>query len=1154
MPWVWSYKSKIFALSDNILRLQPDALNLRILIIAFALSALHCTAQQLQKKFEQITSEDGLANSTINHLIQDSKGFIWIATQGGLHKYDGYQFTVYRHNTRDTSSLSNNHVLSLCESQGSIYVGTRNGLNILDPTTGRFEYYIDYEDKPGLLRDKSIRSIYDDKRGRIWVAVSEVGVLVFDQNEKRFVRMLSQSDAYPNSLSGNHIKCIEQDASGGFWFGGDGGLTRFDEDANSFEHYTAGDQSLVHNFVKTIAKDHEGNFWVGTDGGLSYAAVKDGKIIRFENYTKGIRPTDLPSSFVKSIVEDAGNRIWVATDGGLTIFNPSTKKFNHYSVDSSDPFALVNNSCHTLLKDQQNNIWIGTDKGISKYDEGRFPFNFVPLSAGRRAQHDFVTSIVEDDSHQLWVGTDEGLKIYSPATGTVKEFEKAGSGKFADNFITALDKGRDGSIWIGTGDGVYKFSPASRKLTRINLGNTSVDEVTGILCVLVEGESVWVGTWNGLKRYDDSTGKITSFMPGKINGRVQTLLRDSEGLLWIGTRSKLAAFDPADSSLIEYVHDNNDASSISNHDINCIYEGRQPGIWVGTNGGGLNFFDKATKKFYRYSWDDGLPSDNVASITSDQKGLLWIATDNGLSQFDPAAMAFTNYDSRDGLQSNALNRNAIYKAEGGEIFIGSINGLNRFVPEKIRVNEFLTKVLLDNATIYGRKSYPVVVNVNEQTDSIVLEPHDKVITLSFVGLNFRNPSKNQYMYRLEGFNNEWIKAEADQRTVTYTNLSPGHYRFRVKGSNNDGVWSNREAVLFLTVKPPFWKTWWFIALLSFLAAFSVYLVIRLRVRSLNLRQKKLEAEVTLRTAELQEEKENLEHANRRITDQRDEIEAHKELIDSDRRKLEEAQKLIRLQNEQLFLANQRLEEKVKARTAELNATVEMMIEVSNELDHFVYRAAHDLRGPIARLEGLCYVGQLEKEKDRVIEYLQKIEEVSREMNSMLSRLLRTRTINKQELKIRDFNLASTVRRTIETLQKSERADGIAFNISVPSDVEVSSDQELVEILLENIVQNAIRFRDRRKSENFITVTSEYDREDTVLHIIDNGIGIPADIRQNVFDMFFVGTQRSSGFGLGLYEARIIARKLKGAIELDPADQVSTHLKIRLPNQLMLSEK
>lgn len=1127
-----------------------------ILTILVSIAAFQLGHSQHVVRFEHLATEDGLANTQVQTLLQDSRGFLWIGTLGGLHRYDGYSFTIFRRSFDDSTSIANNTILAMCEDkEGTLWLGTREGLVKYDPRTEKFKNYRAGFGNTNWLNDKSIRSVVDDDKGSLWLAVSGDGLVRFDKSKNTFVEKFifdEQKEQTEHVLLSNHIKSIVIDKSGNLWLATDVGLSFFNPLTKEFHTYLPGiekNKGLPDRFVKALCFDRQGNLWIGTDGGLGKAKIKNDRIESFTNfYADENDPYTLNNNLVKSILEDQDGNVWIATDRGLNVYEPGSNIFKRFLHDESNPRSVGSNYCRFLLTDNQGIIWVATDRGISVYDKEAYPFRLFAHIQNNVSSlsSNYVNAIAEDNTGKYWIGTDDGLSSFDPITD---KFEKVTSNLYVTSLVAD-----GGQLWLGTDNGLYQYEHRTKKLKSYLSNNSQLAKRNlGVLCLWRDSvENILVGTWDGLYVYDKQSDRFVRYKEKEIQGRVQAIFRDHSGDLWIGTRETLFRFsaDSSSNATVErYQHDSKNKGGLSSNNVMAIYETVPGKLWIGTGGGGLNLFDKTEKRFQYFTWDDGLPSDNVHSILGDGKGNLWLSTDKGLCRLDKDNNQIITYTKQDGLQGDAFNIGAAFRASDGTLFFGGTDGLNSFQPDSVGYNSFSPPVYITELWLANKPVKPGTTEVLPASllflNKVTLTPSEKVFTLGFVALNYRNSSKTRFAYKMENFDEDWSYTDSDVRFATYTNLPPGKYIFKVRATNNDGIWSRHEAQLELVVLPPFWATWWFYTLVIFGISAIVFFVFRIRISNLRKAKQLLRYEVAERTNELRLEKENLERANEQITHQRDEIEAQKEEIEKNQQKLEEAQQLVIEQNKQLQTYNSQLEENVAVRTAELQQTMDKMMRANNELDFFVYRAAHDLRGPIVRLQGLCHVGQMEKDSYQAFQYLNRIQAVSHEMNTMLTRLLRTRVLNKQELMLATINLKQTVMMVVNKLLVEEKVFDIETKVLIDQSISLQLDVELFEILLQNIVQNALRYRDTERS-SYIQISAQLVGQRMEMIVEDNGIGIAPEIGDSVFEMFFKGTDKSNGFGLGLYESRLITNRLGGQIKLLSSEAGVTRIQLILP--------
>ncbi|MCP4994989.1 MAG: histidine kinase, partial [Gammaproteobacteria bacterium] len=472
-----------------------------------------------------------------------------------------------------------------------------------------------------------------------------------------------------------------------------------------------------------------------------------------------------------------------------------------------------------------------------------------------RVGHNNIRSMYEDSSGQVWIGYLGRLDRFEPETGRFTHYQHnpANPKGLINGSVRSIAEDQAGMLWIGTTAGLQKFNPETEEFTTIN------DK--GILDIHVDSANVtWLGTRrSGLQRLDPETEAMTSYQhdpddPHSINHNyIWTVYEDSQGTLWVGTFSGLAKFDPDTETFTRYQHDLDDPQSLSNNEVIAIYEDKSGTLWLATKEG-LNTFDREAETFTYYTEQDGLSNSYIQGVLEDDDGHLWLSTrGGGLSKFDPRRETFKSYVVADGLQSDDFH-NAAYRRHNGELMFGGLNGLNIFHPDRIKDNEHIPAVVLTgfelfNAPVEIGPDSVLKATINE-SEEIVLSYDQSVFSLEFAALSYLVPEKNQYEYKLEGFDDDWRRVDSSRRSATYTNLDPGKYTFKVRGSNNDGLWNEAGKSLRITITPPWWETPWFRGLAFVLVVGLVVGSYRWRVRSIEDRNRELESQVTKRTKEL----------------------------------------------------------------------------------------------------------------------------------------------------------------------------------------------------------------------------------------------------------------------------------------------------------------
>ncbi|MDY7077527.1 MAG: two-component regulator propeller domain-containing protein [Chloroflexota bacterium] len=815
-------------------------------------------------KFERISVEQGLSQSTVNCIIQDSQGFLWFGTRDGLNKYDGYGFTVYRHNPDNPDSLSHNVIRSIHEDQsGILWIGTDGGgLDKFDRKTERFIHYRnDPKDFHSLSYD-TVTSIYQDREGVLWVG-TWVGLDRFDAESEQFTRYR------PRRKSKNTVNIIYEDRAGMLWVGTSGGLAGFNRDKEKFTHYqniSYDPRSLSNNVVRSIYQDQEGVLWIGTEGGGINRFDRENE--QFTRYL--IDPGDIEGfayNDVVSVYEDRAGVLWIGTEGGgLYQFDREQERFIGYQTDPNHSNSLSSNYIRSIYQDQQGILWIGTwDGGINKYDRGKEKFVHYQNDPNdsNSLNHNRVLSVYEDREGALWIGTDgKGLDRFDREKGRFTHYQHIADDPYSlsNDYVISIYEDREGVLWIGTiGGGLNRFDREKEEFIHYQNVYNELASLSGNVVKSIHQDrtgTLWIGTLGGgLNRFDRETEEFTRYQHAFYNPRslssdyITFIHEDREGVLWIGTwGGGLDRFDRENERFIHYQNDPGDPHSLSDKAVFSICEDRSGVLWIGTEGGGLNRFDRATETFTHYDERDGLPSDTVSGILEDERGFLWLSTRRGLSRFDPQTEEFKNYSVSDGLQGYEFS-SACCKNRGGEMFFGGINGLNAFYPEDLKDNLYVPHVALTRLTQGGED-----VNVGQAVESIeevTFHWPNNFFEFEFAALNYSQPERNQYAYMLEEFDDDWIYV-GTRRFGKYTNLPGGTYTLRLKGSNNDGFWNEEGASVNITIVPPFWATWWFRGLAGLVLVGSAIGGYRLRVRRVEVRNRELKDQVMERTHALEE--------------------------------------------------------------------------------------------------------------------------------------------------------------------------------------------------------------------------------------------------------------------------------------------------------------
>ncbi|NQZ12050.1 MAG: GGDEF domain-containing protein, partial [Algicola sp.] len=789
-------------------------------------------------RFEHLSIKDGMSQSVVYSIIQDSKGFLWFATGDGLNRYDGYGFKVFHHDPQNPASISNNLTTTLYEdSKGLLWVGTRGGgLNVFNPSTESFSHFTHNPSDPNSLSHDSVRSFFADNQGFFWIGTDGGGLNRFDQTSQQFKRFSHQSTD-PNSLSNNRVFAIEGDGEGNLWLGTAGGLNHFEPSRQKFTHYTHqpfNPNSLSDDSVYTLHQHTSGLLWVGTGNGLNRFDKQSRRFERFKHNSNNAH--SISHNDIKSLFEDSKGILWIGTQsGGLNKYVRAQNNFVHFKNYTGEPYSLSGDTILSIFEDNRGVLWFGSfGNGANKLDRQKQRFGHINRqpSQSNRLSHNTVLSIHKTRDETLWIGTVEGLNQYNSRLPGFIQFKHQpdNPASLSHNQVWSTIEDDEGFVWAAThGGGLDRFDSVTQSFVHFkHLPDDPTSLSNNIIRRIFKDKqgNIWIGTeGGGINRYHPSNQSFSHYRhdindPQSLSHDiVYTFFEDSKGYLWIGTEGGLNRLDVSTGLFTRYQYNKAVSHSLSHNFISSIHEDTQGSLWVATFGGGLNKFDELNGNFTRYRQKDGLANDTINAMIEDQQGYLWLSTNKGLSKFNLDKQTFKNYDVNDGLQSNEFNLGASFKSDDGELFFGGVNGFNRFYPQNIKddtevptvvLTDFLVanqSVTIKPTTQQDSKTFSLPMNI-DALKHLTLTHRQNLITFEFVALHFANPMKNRYAYQLVGQDEDWIHTDAKHRRATYTNLADGDYVFRVKASNKDGYWNEQGKSLNVTILPPPWKSWW----------------------------------------------------------------------------------------------------------------------------------------------------------------------------------------------------------------------------------------------------------------------------------------------------------------------------------------------------------
>lgn len=794
-------------------------------------------------RFEHLYAEcGGKSIAGMASILQDREGFLWFGTGMGLAKYDGYTFTCFNPPAGQKTSSQFVSVYPILEDrEGDIWVGTNGeGLFRFIKENETFVQYKHDPDNPDSLGGNIILALAQDKKGKLWIGTRYNGLCCFDSQTQTWT-------AFPLGQNVGTVWDLMADTHGDVWIGTQKeGLFHLHPDTQevvNYRHDPDDPASLGSNTVWSVLEDKEGTIWVGTNGsGLNRFVAEEGKFVRY--YGSEIEPNDLGKVTITALQEDDAGRLWIGTAwDGLRVFEKRTGEYIVYKHDPRDQDSLSDDNITSVYQDASGMMWIGTSRGgINKTPNNQVKFHHYkhnPNNPSSISQSD-VLSIHEDRSGFLWIGLKNGVDKIDPAAGSVTRFthDPANPGTLSKGNIQAILEDKDGIIWLGhAGSGLDRLDPRTGIFTHLislpGATNTLSNNQVNTLCADKQAENVlWIGTQRGLNKFNSKTQRFSLFMsnpedPKSLTSNVITALFDAgSGYIWVGTKFGLNRLNKRTGKCTQYVYDSQTFQGVSVNDnlIHSIYEDNASILWIGT-ARGINRYDEEKMEWKYYTSQDGLPGDVVCGIQEDENGNLWVSTNRGLSRFDTVNELFINYSIHDGMQGDQFNFGSYFKSADGRMFFGGENGYNGFYPRDVRENPFVPPIVW---TAFYRNNRKAKLDRSlSSLRDLGLSYKSGFITFEFAALSFFSPALNQFAYKLEGRDEDWVYV-GPNRAISFPNLNRGEYVLHVKGANPDGVWNEEGISIDIRIIPPFWKTSWFVSIMAVFASAVIFAFLRWR--------------------------------------------------------------------------------------------------------------------------------------------------------------------------------------------------------------------------------------------------------------------------------------------------------------------------------------
>lgn len=1040
-------------------------------------------AQSTTRNLDKIGSAIQLTSSYPNTMIQDSKGFLWVGTNNGLNRYDGYKNKVFKFEPDNENSISDNWVSHLLEdSEGNIWIGTEGGgLNLYQPATGMITRLQHDPKLRTSISSNTVQYLYEDHNERLWIGTKK-GLNLLDKKTLTFQRWEQPS---PCDECGHAIKSIAGDSDGNIWIGDEyNGLYCFSPQSETFTQphlRYEGAQALPSEFINDL-KFIEGKLWVGTDNGL---AILNAKKQRYETiYLADGKEAPFSDQFIWRIYPEKQGSIWICTNGGgLLHYKQSTGELTTYKNSNGSGRDIGSNSIADVYIDFSENVWVAIrGSGVKKFNQRSLVFQHWKHEAEDENSlvNNNVRAIFQDKDRSIWIGTNDGLSHFNPATGAfqnyVKDFAYKADAKTPK--IRSIFRSRNDVLWVGTQNGgLYQYHPASDqfKLAPAFANSPIASKVRHIETIHeVEDGTLWMGTMGtGFITYDVETGAFRRLSSKNdttdllLNLNIYCILEASPDQpvdeLWVGTNKGLLLLNIETLHYTLWEYTNGCQNCPLGNRIRSLFRHTDGKIWIGSRSG-LSIFDPEKKAFQTYTSDQSLPTEVIYGIMPGVDGNIWLTTTNGLIQIDPKTMETTNLSIA---ENNTLDMGGHAIGYDGFLLLGGIDGFTMFHPGDLSTNSFVPQVVLtdikvNNQSISPGRSIPSL-------QSIDLSYQENNLTFEFSALEFTHSAANTYQYQLKGFANEWVDLDT-KHDVTFTNLDPKTYTLNIKGSNNEGLWNKRPTSLTIRIRPPWWNTFAFKALtvtgiIGALLSFYFTRVWRLK-----------------------------------------QSEEHLQL---------EVQK----QTERLVKTNKELE------------------MLHDEKDGIIKFVAHDLRSPLAQISGFSQLLSRSEELSPLQqESIEMINLAVKNADTLITDLLFIGNVNHSThtVDMEQFDLGQY----LEEWEKKHRIglknkDQQLQKYSDSGSHSIYANKEMVGRIFDNLMTNAIKFSNKG-SVIELSITKENDR--VKASIRDYGPGMTADDKKKAFGMFQKLSARptdgESSHGLGLAIVKTLAKRMQASVEIE----------------------
>lgn len=804
-----------------------------------------CHAQVVDEHyyFKNLSVQNGLSQNTVNAILQDKQGFMWFGTKDGLNRYDGLSFRKFKHDSRSERSIGNNFITALYEdAKGNIWIGTDVGLYIYYPELDTFRHFTELSTENTRI-EHTVTAISGDNQNCVWLAVESQGLFCYHLDSGQLLNYTLKNFPFIST----NVQSFVFDNSGTLWIGcyGDGLFYSKDRLKTLHPYLSPVDKK------ETYANDVVINLAKGAYNCLYVGSLKNGvkELNLTSNKLHDLLSVDESGEavFCRKLLVASDNELWIGAESGLYIYNLRLSKYVHLRSSINDPYSLSDNAIYSLCKDREGGIWIGSYFGGVNYYPRFYTYfeKYYPKNTNNGLQGKRVREFCQDNQGILWIGTEDGgLNRFNPETKTFSFFTPSNAFTNVHGLCMVGD-----NLWVGTfAKGVKVVDTRTgtivKSYQKTDSPRSLIDNSIFSICKTTTGD-IFLGTLFGLLQYNKQTDDFDRIP--ELNGKfVYDIKEDSGGNLWLATYANGAwCYNVSEKKWKNYLHDDKDPKSLPYDKVLSIFEDSHRRIWLTTQGGGFCLFHPDTETFTCYNSSDGLPNDVVYQIVEDKEGLLWLTTNNGLVCFHPATKEMKVYTTANGLLGDQFNYRSSFESEDGMIYLGSIDGFIAFDPKSFSENKWLPSVVITDFLLFGKEVHvgepgsPLKKSITH-SDQLILCSGQNSFSFRVAALDFQAPKMNRVMYKLEGFDGDWLPL-GESPIVTYSNLRYGDYVFRVKVSNSDGVWNDDEVSLEVHILPPFYlSVWAYCIYVLLIIGCSVYTVLYFKRRSNSKHRRQME--------------------------------------------------------------------------------------------------------------------------------------------------------------------------------------------------------------------------------------------------------------------------------------------------------------------------